>query len=224
MIACCVVMTFAQILMSLSAFSFSKETSGARRRNQDVFDFHIDDAEDVCARCSAFPMVHLHICIDGENSPIRLYLEIMLNRRQVVECNPDNIPPSTNPGEAVSPFLSRFVSLRDLCTSYPYGLGIDCHPNGRLVIRHPLSLMFRGPPNSQYLQFACRDRCVCLELGPNDPGVTTPERPACVADVGQDVVAADVQAPPPQCTAPTTLYSEGYTPSYQDRHWCDEYW
>ncbi|CAD6584614.1 MAG: hypothetical protein ASARMPREDX12_001710 [Alectoria sarmentosa] len=143
---------------------------------------------------------------------------------KVVECDPDNIPPSTNPGGAVSAFLSRFVSLRDLCASYPYGMGIECNPDGRLVIRHPLSLMLRGPPNSQYLLDACRDRCVCVELGPDYPDVTTPQRPACVADVGQDVVAADVQAPPPQCTAPTTLYSEGYTLDYEDRHWCDEYW
>lgn len=49
----------------------------------------------------------------------------MLNRFQVVECNPDIIPPSTNPGGAVSPLLPKFTSLKDLATSYPYGLGLD---------------------------------------------------------------------------------------------------
>lgn len=49
----------------------------------------------------------------------------MLKKFQVVECNPDIIPPSTNPGGAVSPLLPRFNSLKDLATSYPYGLGLD---------------------------------------------------------------------------------------------------
>lgn len=149
----------------------------------------------------------------------------MLNRLQIVECNPDTIPPSNNPGGAVSPFLSRFTSLHELCTSYDFGLGITCNPNGRLAITTPLSIMFRGPPSSNYLQTSCRQNCHCIELGPNDPDVITPDRPACVADVGQDVVGpVSVRPPGTQCTAPPTLYPEGWTDGYEDRHWCDEFW
>lgn len=149
----------------------------------------------------------------------------MLNRLQVVECNTETIPPSNNPGGAVSPLLSMFTSLRELCTSYPYGMGYGCRPNGPLAVRRPESFMFRGPPGSAYLRQSCQNECHCVDLGPDDPSVTTPERPACVAEIGPDVVGpVGVQPSGPPCTAATTLYPEAYKPGYKDRHWCDEFW
>lgn len=143
----------------------------------------------------------------------------------VVESNHQGIPTSMNPGGAVSPFLSRFSSLGDLCTFYPYGLGYECLPDGQLGFRLLPSLMIRGPPSSAYLRSQCQYSRHCAQLGPDDPDRTTPERPACVADVGQDVVGpVSVRPSAPQCTAPTFLTQEDYTPDYEDRYWCDEFW
>lgn len=159
------------------------------------------------------------------NSQIRLYPMIMLNRFQVVESDHQGIPTSMNPGGAVSLFVSRFSSLGDLCTFYPYGLVYECLPDGQLGFRLLPSLMIRGPPYSAYLRSQCQYSRHCVELGPDNPGRTTPERPACVADVGQDfVVPVSVQPPAPQRTAPTFLTQEDYTPDYEDRYWCDEFW
>lgn len=109
---------------------------------------------------------------------------------------------------------------------YTTGMGYVCAPNGGLLVVQPLSSMWRGPPNSDYLRMAC-NTCHCANLAPDDPEPPAVERPACVVDIGEDEVVEPVPSypPNPQCKNVTT--ASGHVleddASLHDEHRCNEY-
>ena len=141
--------------------------------------------------------------------------DTLAKRSLVMECPDDRIPKSPNPGGATHPLVSRFNTLHDLCSTYTTGMGIFCAPDGTLQVVVPMSSLYRGPPDSTYLHLACLT-CHCVNIGPDDPEPSTPERPACVVDIGEDEVVGPVPSHPPnpQCNRFTEI---------PDEYRCNEY-